>query len=652
MIFKRPFWLRGFLSLVVLISGHTVQAQVAVPLFSQSAGHDNGSLQSPFCTAAFPSNNTAGNLIVVAVEVGAVAHPVTVNDTQGNTYYPATSLVTWRTNGGGSSAQIFYAPNIRSGPNTVTMTEPNSGGTGAGNAFNAIAIHEYSGISIASPLDATATAMGTTTTSPFTMTSGSATTSVNGELIFGYANALNATLTAGAGFTARQTTVGTSEDMVQTTAGPIAATVTNSVSGIPYAMLMGTFTPSLGPTNGPVLPPQANQSINALTTLTVTNAAVEVNTNPVTTSTILFTYTNRAALLADGWSFIATNNGVARNTEITNGADGGVISYDQTAHPGTLRIPCDVGELLFFTNNTRNSLFRNLSSNWVSMRLALSFAPVTNYQQANLVLYQDDDNYVEVQFAYNSDLSSGQMVRIVSEVNGQPTYVFTDVIWYENGLGSPPVTNITLRLDRSLSNGLISAFSTLDGTNWPFVGAFGQTLVNPRLGIWVGGSQVPYTNTLPNCDLEELDVLTTTQAPTFTYQLANPPTGAGIDVNGVIAWTPTSGQSPTTNTITTIVTDNQSPPLSATNSFTVVVNPNAAFRILSIVISNGIAVVTGESVAGLTYRWQYLGALGSTNWQDVVPDVTASGPTTTMTNIVGAAPQRFYRVMRVQTPAP
>ena len=640
------------LSGTLLFVGSVWRAQASGPTLVQSAGHDNGVIDAPFCTATFPSGNTAGNLIVVAVEIGgtAAAHPVTVNDTQGNTYYPATSLVTWQSGSGGSSAQIFYAPNIRGGPNTVTMTEPNSGGTGAGNAFNQIAIHEYSGVSIASPLDVTAAAMGTTTSSPFTMSSGSATTAVNGELIFGYANALNATLTAGAGFTARQTTVGTSEDMVQTTAGPIAATAINSVNGTLYVMLMATFKPSSGSANGPVLPPQGNQSINVSTTLTVTNTAAEANTNPVTTSTILFTYANRAALLADGWNFIATNNGVARNTEITNPAVGPSVDYNQTNHPGTLRIPCDVGDLLGSANNTRNNLFRNLSTNWVSMRLALSFAPVTNYQQANLVLYQDDDNYVEVQFAYDSDLSSGQMVRIISEVNGQPAYAFTDASWYTGGPGTPPITNITLRLDRSLSTGLISAFSTVDGTNWPFVGAFGQTLVNPRLGIWVGASQVPYNGTQPNCDLSRLDVLTVNPPPALAYQLLSPPTGAGIDANGVIIWTPTSGQSPSTNTIKTKVTDNRVPALSATNSFTVTVAqppPNTAPVLPSQTsrVVNELTLLTVTNTATdaqsppqvLSYSLQNAPAGASIDTNGVItwtPAQTQSPSTNTITTVV------------------
>ncbi|HSU55800.1 MAG TPA: Ig-like domain-containing protein [Candidatus Dormibacteraeota bacterium] len=80
--------------------------------------------------------------------------------------------------------------------------------------------------------------------------------------------------------------------------------------------------------------------------------------------------------------------------------------------------------------------------------------------------------------------------------------------------------------------------------------------------------------------LNELSLLSVTNAATsgdipplaFSYQLLNPPSGAAIDANGQITWTPTEAQGPSTNLITTIVTDTGSPPLSATNSFFVVVN--------------------------------------------------------------------------------
>ena len=61
---------------------------------------------------------------------------------------------------------------------------------------------------------------------------------------------------------------------------------------------------------------------------------------------------------------------------------------------------------------------------------------------------------------------------------------------------------------------------------------------------------------------------TATDADQLTYSLQNPPSGATIDTNGLIAWTPTEEQGPSTNTFITIVSDGS---LSATNSFSVIV---------------------------------------------------------------------------------
>src|SRR6266516_3958769 len=83
-----------------------------------------------------------------------------------------------------------------------------------------------------------------------------------------------------------------------------------------------------------------------------------------------------------------------------------------------------------------------------------------------------------------------------------------------------------------------------------------------------------------NRTINELTTLTVTNTATdgdlpaniLTYQLVSPPTGATISASGVISWTPSEAQGPSTNTFTTIVTDNGTPALSATNTFTVTVN--------------------------------------------------------------------------------
>ena len=92
------------------------------------------------------------------------------------------------------------------------------------------------------------------------------------------------------------------------------------------------------------------------------------------------------------------------------------------------------------------------------------------------------------------------------------------------------------------------------------------------------------TNTAMDSDLP---------AQTLTYVLVNPSSGAAIDANGVITWTPTVNQALTNYTFTTVVTDSGTPPLSATNSFVVTVKPavlgltNATFFYLGAITTDG-----------------------------------------------------------------
>ncbi len=148
------------------------------------------------------------------------------------------------------------------------------------------------------------------------------------------------------------------------------------------------------------------------------------------------------------------------------------------------------------------------------------------------------------------------------------------------------------------------------------------------------------TNTATEDDLPTLRL---------TYELAGAPPGAAIDTNGVITWTPSESQNPTTNAITTVVSDEPlGAGLSATNSFLVYVQVASAPTppvIESIAVSDGAATIQWSTLAGHTYRLQYRDDLGATGWLDVLPDVPASGPTASATNSVEGSTQRFYRVL-------
>jgi hypothetical protein len=99
-------------------------------------------------------------------------------------------------------------------------------------------------------------------------------------------------------------------------------------------------------------------------------------------------------------------------------------------------------------------------------------------------------------------------------------------------------------------------------------------------------------------------------ANTLTYQLLNAPTGAGIDTNGIISWTPAVDQGPSTNTLTTVVTDNGAPPLSATNRFLVYVTepdspPVITMQPVSRTNNAGATATFTVAATGnaLTYQW-------------------------------------------------
>ncbi len=203
-----------------------------------------------------------------------------------------------------------------------------------------------------------------------------------------------------------------------------------------------------------------------------------------------FNYSDRASLLSAGWDFIArTSSGGSRNTEQTSGA---VVSFDQSLHPGVIRIPADEGDLWSNLNNTRNSLFRDLPSGWTSVRLKLaSFAPSRNYQQAGLVVYQNDDNYVQITRIFEGD----NRFTFATETQANAAVL--------NSILNNSTTNLHFRLDRDPVTNAINSFFSLNGTDWTQLGAVTQQFSNPRLGIIVGASPGGF----PVADIEWVEII-------------------------------------------------------------------------------------------------------------------------------------------------
>ncbi len=120
-----------------------------------------------------------------------------------------------------------------------------------------------------------------------------------------------------------------------------------------------------------------------------------------------------------------------------------------------------------------------------------------------------------------------------------------------------------------------------------------------------------------------------------------------VTASGIITWTPTLAQAGLTNTITTIVSDNGAIPLTATNSFAVIVNPLPAF----ISVTIGAEGVTLKWTAAVSNQFQ----LGwTTNLTTPWTYIPTSAPylTSPTTNFIyqdtnAAAGMKFYQLRQL-----
>jgi hypothetical protein len=127
------------------------------------------------------------------------------------------------------------------------------------------------------------------------------------------------------------------------------------------------------------------------------------------------------------------------------------------------------------------------------------------------------------------------------------------------------------------------------------------------------------------------------------------PAGVVINASGIITWTPASGQSPSTNLVTTVVTNTDAfdlvnPHLSATNSVTVIVNPIPPFPILTAPawLGNGQFQFSFRANSNVTYSVLY-----STNllvWSPYFEFDGQGGEIILIDPNAGSSPRRFYRV--------
>ena len=479
----------------------------------------------------------------------------------------------------------------------------------------------------------------------------------------------------------------------------IAVIVTDN--GTPVLSATQSFTVVVLETNSaPVLAPLADQTVVEGLLLAVTNSATDPD---IPTNTLVFSLDTNApagaAINATNGLFTWTpgeTQGPGTNVIAVIVTDNGtpalsatqsftVVVLETNSPPVLAPIAAQtvrVGRLLVVTNNATdpdvpaNALTFSLDTNapvgaainpsnglftWTS---GAGQSPSTNL----ITVFVSDDGL--------PPLTAAQSFQIVVTNASQPKLTITDQVVVEGTLlvvtnlqGFFEITNsITFSLDTNApagaslnpTNGLFTwtpteaqGPSTNIITNYVafddlFIGIVTQTFVVIVLESNVppllssissrtihAGTTLIFTNSASDSDLP-------TNVLSFSLASNAPPAASVGSANGLFVWSTTDADANTTNTITVQVTDNGSPVLSDSKSFTVAVLPRPT--VASLAISNQLATLTWSAISGQVYRAQFKDSFDASNWTDVTPDVAATDALALQTNVVGGIVQRFYRV--------
>jgi hypothetical protein len=135
-------------------------------------------------------------------------------------------------------------------------------------------------------------------------------------------------------------------------------------------------------------------------------------------------------------------------------------------------------------------------------------------------------------------------------------------------------------------------------------------------------------------------------ANTLTYALAlDAPAGMRLDAgSGVLEWMPAADQAPATNRVTVRVTDDGSPPLSDSRTFTVIVLPPPPAVSAVGLTPDGFPTFVWGTIPGRTYSVEFTDSLVNPAWQPLADIVAVAAQTRFADSSAGGVRQRYYRI--------
>ncbi len=246
----------------------------------------------------------------------------------------------------------------------------------------------------------------------------------------------------------------------------------------------------------------------------------------------------------------------------------------------------------------------------------------------------------------NQSVAGGQSAsfNVVAAGISDPTYQ-----WLKNGSPLAGQTSSMLTITGANANDA-AAYSVI-------VSNAAGVLTSSSATLTVGNNAptlTPVTDATVNVGVtvNKTNVAADLDAPaqTLVFSLLSGPGSVGAGT-GVFSWRPQVGNADTTNIIKVVVTDNGAPNLSATNTFTVIVNPLTQPDAGSPAYAGGQFSLTVNGQVGPDYALQVSTDLASGVWTTLLTTNSPPSPFTFEDPNAGAQPMQFYRI-KVGPPLP
>jgi hypothetical protein len=394
--------------------------------------------------------------------------------------------------------------------------------------------------------------------------------------------------------------------------GPSTNTISVVVTdnGLPPLSATNSFKVTVNEVNSPPsLPSVVDQTVNELATLMVTNTATDQD---LPANTLIY-------------SLLNPPDGVRVDTN-------GIVTWTPTEAQGP-------------STNTITVIVTD--SGQPPLSATNSFTVVVNELNSPPVLPAQTDRTIVgltsvtvTNTATDTDLPTNSLSYAL--ITGPPNAAIdaNGVITWTPIIAQVPSTNIFTTVVTDFNPWAINS-QQLTATN-TFIVVVTAIHNGPVLPVQTNRTIPPFTTLVVTNTASDQDI----PVCHLSYTLTDAPAGASIDSNGIITWSPGFQQSVVTRAFVTVVTDDGIPPLSATNSFTVTVNPPPTPPVIvDLSLTNEIVTIVWTSIAGHSYRLEYKDDFADANWNGSGSNVLATGATATATDAAGGALQRFYRVV-------